>query len=380
MVAVSSLTIVVLHYTEDSTAHPVRNHSQGMTTVSSASVSSGTITNNSSSSQGSSLMPPPPSPPRAAATKPVLSDSKMPPGSPTRPSNLVPRGGGVGGGTMLSEDDSEPVQSGTKKLQKRAANRLSAQLSRKRKKAFMEELRDENDDLRRKEQILKSIPDLIVVFDSTGKLWFVSQSVSRFLQFSADELEGTSIWERLCEDSVRLLKAAFMDSLAAREADSDTAPLGNGFWELRLVDRDGSQKIITLNGVVHFAGDRPECVCSIRPSEDTARSTTSEGEHQKKSSSASSSKSKSEEASSSKSDVHHKSLIRIKPQQSVVSSGSGSGSSDSSSSQRRKIKRPPTNGGKVGSNKDPRGMMRISDSGNSSGESESASGSGSSDE
>lgn len=155
----------------------------------------------------------------------------------------------------------------TKKQQKRAANRRSAQLSRKRKKLFVEELKEENDDLRRKEQILMSIPDLVVVFDSSGKLWFVSQSVSRFLNFTAQELQGTSFWDRICEDSMRLVKAAFMDSLAARTPESDTAPLGNGLWELRLVDKNGSHKVVTLNGVVHFAGDRPECVCSMRPKE-----------------------------------------------------------------------------------------------------------------
>lgn len=152
-----------------------------------------------------------------------------------------------------------------KKQQKRAANRKSAQLSRKRKKQFIEELKEENDDLRRKEQILRSIPDLIVVFDSSGKLAFVSESVSRFLNMGPDELEGTSFWDRLCEDSVRLLKAAFMDSLAARKPDSETAPLGSGVWELRLRDKDSNFMVVTLNGVVHFTGDAPECVCCIRP-------------------------------------------------------------------------------------------------------------------
>ncbi|KAL3921805.1 MAG: hypothetical protein SGARI_006592 [Bacillariaceae sp.] len=58
-----------------------------------------------------------------------------------------------------------------------------------------------------------------------------------------------------------------MDSLAARQADSDTAPLGSGVWELRLVDKSGNFMIVTLNGVVHFKGDVPECVCCIRPVE-----------------------------------------------------------------------------------------------------------------
>lgn len=158
----------------------------------------------------------------------------------------------------------EPIGS-NKKQQKRAANRRSAQLSRKRKKQFIEELKEENDDLRRKEQILRAIPDLIVVFDSSGKLGFVSESVGRFLDVSPDELEGTSFWLLICEESVRMLKAAFMDSLAAREANSDTALLGSGVWELRLKDKNSKYMFVTLNGVVHFKGDAPECVCCIRP-------------------------------------------------------------------------------------------------------------------
>jgi PAS domain S-box-containing protein len=255
-----------------------------------------------------------------------------------------------------------------KKLQKRAANRRSAQLSRKRKKQFMEDLKEENDDLRRKEQILKSIPDLILVFDSTGKLWFVSKSVSRLLSYRADELEGTSIWDRMCEDSVRLLKAAFMDSLAARQPDSETAPLGSGFWELRLVDKDGGHKIVTLNGVVHFAGERPECVCSIRPREDVVmkkKSSASSGQKGKTASEMQSGDDDDDEDDEDESDEkedddHHRSLIRVKPQQSVICAD------------RHMLKR--ASGGKG------RDAVRISDSGNSSGESESASGSGSSDE
>lgn len=189
-----------------------------------------------------------------------------------------------------------------KKVMKRAANRRSAQLSRKRKKQFIEELREENAILRRKELILRSIPDLVVVFDSAGRLLFVSESVGRLLSFKSDELDGSSFWERLCDESVKLLKAAFMDALAARNSDvasvasstssksrskkgkakgtmdddmdldPDSVPLGSGMWELRLVDKDGSHHLVTLTGVVHFPSDEsghstPECVCSIRPRE-----------------------------------------------------------------------------------------------------------------
>jgi PAS domain-containing protein len=175
--------------------------------------------------------------------------------------------------------DDEIGDSGDGRMQqKRAANRKSAQLSRKRKKQFIEELKEENKGLRRKEQILMSIPDLIVVFDSAGKLGFVSQSVSSILRISARDLEGSSFWDCLCDNSVRLLKAAFMDALAARQCDSDQAPLGSGTWELRFVNKEGEYIPVSLNGMVHFAGDRPECVCSIRLREDMSNQSIAEDE------------------------------------------------------------------------------------------------------
>merc|ERR1712232_222235 len=131
------------------------------------------------------------------------------------------------------------------------------------------------------------------------------------------ELEGSSFWDRLCDESVRLLKAAFMDALAARKNDMDTTPLGSGVWELRLVDRDGSHKVITLNGVVHFSGDAPECVCSIRPRDESISKVEAQG-----------------------SEVSHDRIRNlsskiamhtvIKPHQSVIANTSGKIQSDSS--------------------------------------------------
>lgn len=188
-----------------------------------------------------------------------------------------------------------------KKQAKRAANRLSAHLSRKRKKMFMENLKAENEDLRHKEQILHSIPDLIVVFDSSGSMPFVSPSVSRFLDFTTEELQDTSFWDRLTEDSVRLVKNAFMDALAEKRPDDDTqdsAPLWNGeSRSVELVDREEGQiKLMTLKGTVHFSGESPECVCSIRR-EDSARRKSSNTTSSRSSSSASSSRNARENAS-----------------------------------------------------------------------------------
>ena len=157
-----------------------------------------------------------------------------------------------------------------KKYAKRAANRLSAHMSRKRKKMFVEDLKDENMELRRKEMILRSIPDLIVVFDSSGSMSFVSQSASRFLNYTSSELENTSFWDRLTEDSVRLIKSAFMDALAVkRKAEDDTTPLAEGEpISVRIIDKDDDKEKglpFALKGVVHFAADSPECVCTLCP-------------------------------------------------------------------------------------------------------------------
>jgi PAS domain S-box-containing protein len=285
-------------------------------------------------------------PPKSASTAPIVVSTLGVP-SPHKPTKIAPQPSMDG--SVFGEDES-PIGKHThgKKVQKRASNRRSAQLSRKRKKQYIDELQEENNDLRRKDQILRSIPDLIVVFDSAGKLWFVSESVSIFLGMTADELEGTSFWDRICEDSVRLLKSAFMDSLAAREPGSDTVSLGSGVWELRLFVKDGSHKIVTLNGVVHFAGDRPECVCSIRPVVDEAAAM----------------KASSKAAEAVKEPKPFTVRHHVKPQQSVVSSGSPD-------SLTRKHKRHAVASGKG------REIVRISDSGNSSsGDSESGSSDG----
>jgi PAS domain-containing protein len=157
-----------------------------------------------------------------------------------------------------------------KKQAKRAANRLSAHLSRKRRKMFIEDLKEENDDLRRKEQILRSIPDLVVAFDSSGQISFASHAVTVFLQREVEDLEGNSFWDVLTEDSVRLIKSSFMDALAVkRQSDEDSTPLADGkSITVKMLSKDGSENTgfpMSLKGMVHFAGEAPECVCSIRP-------------------------------------------------------------------------------------------------------------------
>lgn len=133
---------------------------------------------------------------------------------------------------------------------------------------YIDDVTTENIDLRRKVQILQSIPDLVVVFDSSGCISFVSQSVPAFLETQVSELEGASFWNYLTEDSVNLIKSAFMDALAEkRNPDDDSTLLCHGESLLiKLVDKEGNEpSLVSFKGVVHFTDNAPECISSMRP-------------------------------------------------------------------------------------------------------------------
>lgn len=170
-----------------------------------------------------------------------------------------------------------------KKLAKRAANRLSAHLSRKRKKMHIDDVTSENIDLRRKVQILQSIPDLIVVFNSSGCISFVSQSVPAFLDMQNQEIEGTTFWDYLTEDSVNLIKSEFMNALAEkRNPEDDSAVLCHGQSLLvKLVDKEGGEpSVVSFKGVVHFTDNAPECISSMRPVATNSVSSSPQGLNQ----------------------------------------------------------------------------------------------------
>eukprot|EP00934_Nitzschia_sp_Nitz4_P004043 Nitzschia sp. Nitz4//NODE_202_length_38933_cov_72.610268//35801//36972//NITZ4_additional_000028-RA//-1//CDS//3329531804//4033//frame0 len=179
-----------------------------------------------------------PHPPRPAVVAPVESSSKY----------------------------SIPVED--KKQQKRAANRISAQQSRKRRKEFIEELKVENEELRRLGQVFSVVPDPIVAFDFSGGISFASQASEQVFGSSPNELVGTSFWNLLCSKSSRRLKTAFMDALAARDGDATSVPFGGKVWEIQFKNtkEEATDCTYLLNGVLHFNGSTPECVCSIRRS------------------------------------------------------------------------------------------------------------------
>eukprot|EP00934_Nitzschia_sp_Nitz4_P001213 Nitzschia sp. Nitz4//scaffold95_size97785//33808//34947//NITZ4_004662-RA/size97785-processed-gene-0.38-mRNA-1//-1//CDS//3329560457//1213//frame0 len=176
---------------------------------------------------------------------------------------------GMVGGSSESE---APTIDGTKEKHL-VANRLYAKRCRKRKKEYVEELKVENEQLRKLHQMLEVVPDLILSFDSSGTIRFATKSSMEFLGRSPQELIGSSFWRLLSTHSSKRLKNAFMDSLAQRKEGSSTLSLGDRVWEVSLKGEDLSSFPLLLRGKIFFqAGSTPECVCSIRH-KDCERST-----------------------------------------------------------------------------------------------------------
>ena len=189
-----------------------------------------------------------------------------------------------------------------KKEAKRAANRLSAHLSRKRKKIMVEELRAEIRELRRKEMILKSIPDGVVSFDSSGTVLYANAFASGLLgRDPEEEGESCALWDVVCPASAIGIKSAFMDALAKKDRGHNISCEGGGTPSKQdshsvkaESDVDGDDPVYTLvplsdeplrvkfasgeemflRGTVHFSDSAPHCVCMICPIEGRDRQTS----------------------------------------------------------------------------------------------------------
>jgi len=91
------------------------------------------------------------------------------------------------------EENDTLLQIQRRKLLRRAANRRSAQLSRARKKAHMEELKLDNRKLHIYQNLLESIPDLIICIDITGKITYLSDHTSCSIKVSTSADNGNNI-------------------------------------------------------------------------------------------------------------------------------------------------------------------------------------------
>lgn len=94
-----------------------------------------------------------------------------------------------------------------RKMLRRAANRRSAQLSRARKKAHLEELKIENSRLQRLVDVLDSQPELVFCITVAGKITYISERMINFIKINPTTPEDgdedpTHISQILAKESV----------------------------------------------------------------------------------------------------------------------------------------------------------------------------------
>ncbi|KAL3777677.1 hypothetical protein HJC23_007653 [Cyclotella cryptica] len=113
---------------------------------------------------------------------------------------------------------------------KRDANCVNSHIRGKRKQLSVDNLISENAELKRQVQILEAVPDLVVAFEFSGRIFFASQSLLECLGLNKpEEVEGTLLWEWITEDSISLLRTAFADALEEKvRSQGDSAPLAGG--------------------------------------------------------------------------------------------------------------------------------------------------------
>lgn len=157
-----------------------------------------------------------------------------------------------------------------KKRAKREANRRSAQLSRARKKAFIEDLKQKNHEYQRCEQILACHPDMVFAFDAAGTIEFANARACSHLQLTAHELEAQSFFEMLTADS-RLRFQSALQQVMSRPGQLQASLRFDTPLEMRTKTGDA----ITLDVLAQCTRDENEAgqwliVCTARPLFDAA--------------------------------------------------------------------------------------------------------------
>lgn len=128
----------------------------------------------------------------------------------------------------------------------------------------------ENAALKHQVQILESLPDLIVGFDLSGRIFFASQSVLDFLGLTqAKDIEGTSFWELVTFESRVLIRRELDAALAAQKVQGgDAVPLASrrSLMVYVVIKKEGREEThqVSLKGMVHMNEGDPNCICSIR--------------------------------------------------------------------------------------------------------------------
>ena len=111
------------------------------------------------------------------------------------------------------DENSEEDEQERKKRLKREANRRSAQLSRQRKKAFVEDLKAKNAEYLHARSVLACHPDAVFATDGSGVIAYANPAAAKRAHADATRLTGTSFPNLLDQDSRRRFVTALRLSL-----------------------------------------------------------------------------------------------------------------------------------------------------------------------
>lgn len=155
--------------------------------------------------------------------------------------------------------DDVPVEA--KKRLKREANRRSAQLSRARKKAFIEDLKAQNAEYQKCELILACHPDLIFAFDALGMIDYANPRACMGL---GRDLNGVSFFELLADES-RLRVQSALQQVMSRGGLHASIVFEH---PLDMAHKDGSRvKLDVLGECTRSRDDQWLVVCAARPTD-----------------------------------------------------------------------------------------------------------------
>jgi len=153
-----------------------------------------------------------------------------------------------------------------KKNQKRAANRLSAQLSRQRKKVYFNDLCKEHAFLKRQQKILDNAPDPIFGFNINGSIWYASQSAASQFGMEITDLVKMNFYNLFTSDCSNRLRHIVSKTLKDQPSAKTMLLSERMTVRFHKCFPESEVQVILgeLSGKIYRNDANIECICSIR--------------------------------------------------------------------------------------------------------------------
>jgi len=190
------------------------------------------------------------------------------------------------GGSSGNDLDSL-IQIHRRKMLRRAANRRSAQLSRARKKAHMEDLKIENSRLQKVSDILDALPELVFCMTKSGKVTYISDRLVNTLKVvyrDDNDDDITHVTQFLSNQAIKDLHeniAHLYNQSYTQYNDTFGGPIISPIKEIRLQDSRGFHIIGYLRCSKLTRSDCDDNICDTPTKNDS--SNDNKGENLKRS-------------------------------------------------------------------------------------------------